>query len=158
MGEYLVESNIWFRKTNLYIYMYNRSRNGIWDRARLKFDTFTDKLYRCTHVKARRILRRKRSEINSTLIEGRDRTIRVSRRGGGGKHARQLVGEVDRKRKKEKKKSAIKMVMHQVIRAWYQPLSTCVFLYYLLYTRYSTDRKDRGSKKYYFVPGGGGPS
>lgn len=104
MGEYLVESNIRFRKTNLYIYiyMYNRSRNGIWDRARLKFDTFTDKLYRCTHVKARRILRRKRSEINSTLIEGRDRTIRVSRRGG--KHARQLVGEVDRKRKKEKKK------------------------------------------------------
>lgn len=93
--------------------MYNRSRNGIWDRTRLKFDTFTDKLYRCTHVKARR----KRSEINSTLIEGRDRTIRVSRREGGGKHARQLVGEVDRKRKKEKKKSAIKMVMHQVIRA-----------------------------------------
>lgn len=26
-----------------------------------------------------------------------------------------------------------------------------VFLYYLLYTRYATDRKDRGNKKYYFV-------
>lgn len=28
----------------------------------------------------------------------------------------------------------------------------CVFLYYLLYTRYATDRKDRGNKKYYSVP------
>lgn len=68
---------------------------------------------------------KKKSEINSTLIEGacHDRTDRGrTREGGRGKHARQFVGEVDRKRKKrererEKKKSAIKMVMHQVIRA-----------------------------------------
>lgn len=55
---------------------------------------------------------KKKSEINSTLIEGacHDRTDRGrTRKGERGKHARQLVGEVDRKRKKREREGKKKV-------------------------------------------------
>lgn len=55
-----------------------------------------------------------------------------------------------------KKKSAVKMAL-QLSNACIMPTIISarprehIFLYYRLYIRYATDRKDRGNKRYYFV-------